>query len=139
MTPIGYVHIGNGPPLVEIESGIGNSGLLSHRASDSVRADDVIKSAGHLIGPFEVESALMTHPAVVEAAVVGEADADDLIKPKAFILCADGTAGDEALATELQQHVKDMLAPYKYPRWIEFVDDLPKTATGKIQRFKLRS
>jgi len=102
------------------------------------RSDDMLKVGGIWVSPFEVESALLGHDQVLEAAVVGEADADRLIKPKAFIVLKDG-AGDQALAGELQQFVKERLAPYKYPRWIEFVDELPKTATGKIQRFKLRA
>jgi benzoate-CoA ligase family protein len=101
------------------------------------RTDDMLKVGGIWVSPFEVESALMTHESVLEAAVVGHADKDNLIKPKAFVVLIGG-GGDDARAVELQQFVKDMLAPYKYPRWLEFVDDLPKTATGKIQRFKLR-
>jgi benzoate-CoA ligase len=80
----------------------------------------------------------MTHPAVLEAAVVGHADNDRLIKPKAYIVLKDGQFASDALTDELKAHVKGQLAPYKYPRWIEFRDGLPKTATGKIQRFKLR-
>jgi benzoate-CoA ligase len=86
-----------------------------------------------------VESALISHPAVLEAAVIGSPDADALIKPRAFVVLKPGREPGPALAAELQQHVKDFLAPYKYPRWIDFVPDLPKTATGKIQRFKLRA
>ncbi|MDA1098222.1 MAG: benzoate-CoA ligase family protein [Proteobacteria bacterium] len=101
------------------------------------RTDDMLKVGGIWVSPFEVESALMAHDSVLEAAVVGHGDSDGLIKPKAFIvLKAGGGDGDQAAA--LQQFVKDRLAPYKYPRWVEFVDELPKTATGKIQRFKLR-
>ncbi|MCY1054754.1 benzoate-CoA ligase family protein [Nannocystis sp. SCPEA4] len=103
------------------------------------RADDMLKVGGIWVSPFEVESALAAHPEVLEAAVVGHADADDLIKPKAFVVARDpGRAGPELVAA-LQQFVKDRLAPYKYPRWIEFVAELPKTATGKIQRFRLRA
>jgi len=102
------------------------------------RADDMLKVGGIWVSPFEVESALAAHPEVLEAAVVGHADADALIKPKAFVIARDpGRAGPELVA-ELQRFVKDRLAPYKYPRWIEFVAELPKTATGKIQRFRLR-
>jgi len=103
----------------------------------SGRSDDMLKVGGIWVSPFEVESALLAHDAVLEVAVVGEADEKDLIKPKAFIILNDG-AGSAALADELKAFVKDRLAPYKYPRWIDFVDELPKTATGKIQRFKLR-
>jgi benzoate-CoA ligase len=85
---------------------------------------------------FEVEASIMTHPAVLEAAVIGHDDEQGLTKPKAFVVTQPG----KSLTTdELKQHVKSQLAPYKYPRWVEFVDELPKTATGKIQRFKLRA
>jgi 4-hydroxybenzoate-CoA ligase/benzoate-CoA ligase len=102
------------------------------------RSDDMLKVGGIWVSPFEVESALMSHKDVLEAAVVGHADEADLIKPKAFVVLTRGE-GDGEKGVELQQFVKDMLAPYKYPRWVEFVDELPKTATGKIQRFKLRT
>jgi acyl-coenzyme A synthetase/AMP-(fatty) acid ligase len=99
----------------------------------------MLKVGGIWVAPFEVEAALMTHESVLEAAVVGQADEAQLIKPKAFVVLRPGLAGSPALAESLQAHVKSRLAPYKYPRWIEFVADLPKTATGKIQRFKLRA
>lgn len=102
------------------------------------RSDDMLKVSGIWVSPFEVESALLAHPKVLEAAVVAHGDTDDLIKPKAYVVLQADIAGDEALVGELQLFVKDRLAPYKYPRWIEFVAELPKTATGKIQRFKLR-
>ncbi len=102
------------------------------------RSDDMLKVGGIYVSPFEVEAALISHEAVLEAAVVAHADENNLIKPKAFVVLKAGGTGSEALADELKAHVKDTLAPYKYPRWIEFVDELPKTATGKIQRFKLR-
>jgi len=102
------------------------------------RSDDMLKVGGIWVSPFEVESALVAHDAVVEAAVVGQADDRDLIKPKAIVVLGAGAEETDALARELQEFVKDRLAPYKYPRWIEFRDELPKTATGKIQRFKLR-
>ncbi|HLZ70248.1 MAG TPA: benzoate-CoA ligase family protein [Dehalococcoidia bacterium] len=105
----------------------------------SGRADDMLRVSGHWVSPAEVEAALIAHPAVVEAAVVGKADADELIKPQAFVILREGVAPSEALAEELKVHVKATIAPYNYPRWIEFVADLPKTATGKIQRFKLRA
>jgi benzoate-CoA ligase len=102
------------------------------------RNDDMLKVSGLYVSPFEVEGALQTHAEVLECAVVAWLDADGLIKPKAFVvLKSEGNAGD-ALARALQDHVKSQLAPFKYPRWIEFRSDLPKTATGKIQRFKLR-
>jgi benzoate-CoA ligase len=103
------------------------------------RSDDMLKVSGMYVSPFEVEAALVTHPAVLEAAVVGHADEEGLIKPKAFIVLKAGQSASPALAAELQQHVKGMLAPYKDPRWVEFAAELPKTATGKIQRFKLRA
>lgn len=101
----------------------------------SGRSDDMLKVGGIYVSPFEVEACLMTHPAVLEVAVIGLADADQLVKPKAYVVLK---TGQSASAADLQAHVKQQLAPYKYPRWIEFVDELPKTATGKIQRFKLR-
>ncbi|MFZ4479793.1 MAG: benzoate-CoA ligase family protein [Rhodoferax sp.] len=103
------------------------------------RSDDMLKVGGIYVSPIEVESALITHPAVLEAAVIGRADGAMLVKPQAFVVLKSGFAATDALASELQQHVKSKLAPYKYPRWIEFIDELPKTATGKIQRFKLRA
>jgi benzoate-CoA ligase len=103
------------------------------------RSDDMLKVSGQYVSPFEVEAALMTHPDVLEVAVVGAADEQQLIKPKAFVVARAGVVASPALADTLRQHVKDRLAPFKYPRWIEFVPELPKTATGKIQRFKLRA
>lgn len=103
------------------------------------RADDMLKVSGIWVSPFEVESALVGHPAVLEAAVVACADGDGLIKPKAFVVLAPGHRADPALAAQLKAFVKDRLAPHKYPRWVEFVPDLPKTVTGKIQRFRLRA
>ncbi len=107
------------------------------------RRDDMLKVSGLYVSPFEVEGALATHPDVLEAAVVAWPDADTLIKPKAFVVLKDQTKvadaeARDAMSRALQEHVKTRLAPYKYPRWIEFRADLPKTATGKIQRFKLR-
>ncbi len=102
------------------------------------RADDMLKVGGIWVSPVEVENTLMGHPAVLEAAVVGHEDTDELVKPKAFVVLKDGHAASAALEAELKAFVKDKIAPYKYPRWIEFVPELPKTATGKIQRFKLR-
>jgi len=102
------------------------------------RADDMLRVSGPWVSPAEVEAALISHPDVVEAAVVGKADADELIKPQAFVILRDGIEPSDALAEELKTHVKSSIAPYNYPRWIEFVTDLPKTATGKIQRYKLR-
>jgi benzoate-CoA ligase len=101
----------------------------------SGRSDDMLKVSGIYVSPFEVESTLMQHEAVLEAAVIGKEDADGLTKTKAFVVLKAGKQVDEAA---LKAFVKDRLAPYKYPRFIEFVTELPKTATGKIQRFKLR-
>ncbi|MDI4239093.1 benzoate-CoA ligase family protein [Bradyrhizobium sp. Arg237L] len=101
------------------------------------RSDDMFKVSGIWVSPFEVESALITHPAVLEAAVVPEADPEGLLKPKAFVvLRAD--ANTDGLHEALKEYVKQKIGPWKYPRWIDVVESLPKTATGKIQRFKLR-
>jgi benzoate-CoA ligase len=100
------------------------------------RSDDMLKVSGIYVSPFEVEATLVQHPAVLEAAVIGVSDADGLTKTKAFVVLKPGGAATDA---ELKTFVKDRLAPYKYPRQIEFVQDLPKTATGKIQRFRLRA
>ena len=99
------------------------------------RNDDMLKVSGIYVSPFEVEGTLVQHPAVLEAAVIGKVDADGLTKTKAFVVLKPGQQATEA---ELQAFVKEKLAPYKYPRFIEFLPDLPKTATGKIQRFRLR-
>ena len=99
------------------------------------RNDDMLKVSGIYVSPFEVESTLMQHPAVLEAAVTDTRDAESLTKTKAYVVLKDGASTAEA---ELQSFIKTKLAPYKYPRFIEFVTELPKTATGKIQRFKLR-
>ena len=103
------------------------------------RADDMLKVGGIYVSPIEVESVLVSHPAVHEAAVVGREDSDHLVKPAAYLVLAGGFFPSDALTGELKAYVKSRLAPYKYPRWIEYVADLPKTATGKIQRFKLRA
>ena len=105
------------------------------------RADDMFKVSGIWVSPFEVESALISHPAVLEAAVIPASDPDGLLKPKAFVVLKAGALAGAAageLDGALKQHVKTTVGGWKYPRWIEFVDGLPKTATGKIQRFKLR-
>ncbi len=102
------------------------------------RTDDMLKVGGIWVSPVEVESALAGHPAVIECAVVGMPDADDLIKPKAWVVVAPGFEPSTGLAEELIAHCAREMAAYKRPRWIEFVANLPKTATGKIQRFKLR-
>jgi benzoate-CoA ligase family protein len=103
------------------------------------RSDDMLKVGGIWVSPVEVESTLISHPAVLESAVVGMTDQSELIKPKAFVTLKEGHAPSDALAQELIAYCAEKMAAYKRPRWIEFVSDLPKTATGKIQRFKLRS
>ena len=116
------------------------------RRSDGVyiycgRTDDMFKVSAIWVSPFEVEAALIAHPSVLEAAVVPAPDSNGLIKPKAFVVLKDGrdSGVHRALHDELKVHVKRTIGPWKYPRWIEFVDSLPKTATGKIQRYMLRS
>jgi 4-hydroxybenzoate-CoA ligase len=90
------------------------------------------------VSPFEVETALVSHEAVLEAAVIGKEDGDGLVKPKAFIVLKNGYCANEQLSELLRAHVKEHAGSWKYPRWIDFRSDLPRTATGKIQRFKLR-
>ena len=102
------------------------------------RSDDMLKVGGIWVSPFEVEEALIGHPAVLEAAVVGHPDSDGLIKPRAFVVLQQNVQRDPELAESLQNHVKQAVGVWKYPRWIEFCDGLPKTATGKIQRYRLR-
>jgi 4-hydroxybenzoate-CoA ligase len=103
------------------------------------RTDDMFKVSGIWVSPFEVESALVSHPSVLEAAVVPGEDMDGLLKPKAFVVLKDGQTDSSVLTEVLQQHVKEKAGAWKYPRWITYTDALPKTATGKIQRFKLRA
>jgi benzoate-CoA ligase len=103
------------------------------------RADDMLKVGGIWVSPVEVEATLIKHGAVLEAAVVGREDEEHLVKPHAFVVLKEAAQASPALGEELKAFVKDRIAPYKYPRWIDFVPELPKTATGKIQRFKLRS
>jgi benzoate-CoA ligase family protein len=102
------------------------------------RSDDMLKVSGVWVSPIEIENALIEHPEVMEAAVVGRADGDKLIKPMAFVVVRDHKPGSPQLAKELEDFVASRLAVYKRPRWVEFVNELPKTATGKIQRFRLR-
>ena len=102
------------------------------------RSDDMLKVSGMYVSPAEVEAALVAHEHVLEAAVVGAPDENDLTKPKAFVVVKPGVSADGELAGALEAHVRGLLAPFKCPRWYAFLDDLPKTATGKIQRFKLR-
>jgi benzoate-CoA ligase len=102
----------------------------------SGRSDDMLKVSGMYVSPFEVEATLAQHPAVLESAVIGKVDDEGLVKSKAFVVLREG---EQASEDEIKAFVKERLAPYKYPRYIEFVDELPKTATGKIQRFRLRA
>jgi 4-hydroxybenzoate-CoA ligase len=102
------------------------------------RRDEMLKVGGVWVSPFEVEEALIAHPAVLEAAVVGKEDRDGLTKPCAFVVLNVQPQDRDALGVQLKEHVKQRIGVWKYPRWIEFVDGLPKTATGKIQRFRLR-
>jgi len=104
----------------------------------SGRSDDMLKVSGQYVSPFEVEATLVQHPAVLEAALIGVTDENGLTRPKAFVVLKDRAQAGEALGEELKQFVKQRLAPHKYPRMLEFIDELPKTATGKIQRFRLR-
>lgn len=103
------------------------------------RADDLIKSSGYRIGPFEVESALIQHPAVLECAITSVPDDIRGAIVKATVVLAPGHTGSDALVTELQEHVKKVTAPYKYPRIIEFATELPKTISGKIRRVAIRN
>ncbi len=103
------------------------------------RRDDMLKVGGVYVAPFEVEGALLSHPDVLEAAVVAWPDDDKLIKPKAFVVLKPACDATDDTARALQEHCRQRLATFKYPRWVEFRKDLPKTATGKIQRFKLRA
>ena len=103
------------------------------------RTNDMLKVGGIWVSPVEVEACLIEHPAVLECAVVGATDDENLVKPKAFVVLKRGYTADDKLQKDLKEYVKKTLAHYKYPRWIEFVDDLPKTATGKLKRFELRA
>jgi benzoate-CoA ligase family protein len=102
------------------------------------RTDDMLKVGGIWVSPVEVEASIIEHPAVLECAVVAAVDEEDLVKPKAYIVLQSGIQASPAVEKGIKEHVKKSLAHYKYPRWIEFVDDLPKTATGKLKRFELR-
>jgi 4-hydroxybenzoate-CoA ligase len=98
----------------------------------------MFKVSGMWVSPFDVEAALLSHEAVLEAAVVGHEDADGLTKPKAFLVLKDGYVADAALLEAIKRHVKERAGPWKYPRWFDIRQELPKTPTGKTQRFKLR-
>jgi benzoate-CoA ligase len=98
----------------------------------------MLKVSGQFVSPFEVEATLVKHPAVLEAAVIGTPDENGITRSKAFVVLKPGQSPSAALESELKAFVKGELAPHKYPRLLEFIEELPKTATGKIQRFKLR-
>ncbi|OPY88564.1 MAG: Benzoate--CoA ligase [Syntrophus sp. PtaU1.Bin208] len=120
-----------------------NSGDKYYKDADgfffpSGRADDMLKVGGIWVSPLEVENCLRENAAVMECAVVGAMDDENLVKPKAFVVLNQGFAPSPELEKELKTWVLDRLAKFKYPRWVVFIDALPKTATGKIQRFKLR-
>src|SRR5262249_38262022 len=102
------------------------------------RGDDMLKVSGLYVSPFEVEAALAEHAAVVDAALIRVTDRDGLMRPKAFVVLKNAADANERLADELKTFVKERLAPYKYPRLIEFLTELPKTATGKLRRVELR-
>jgi benzoate-CoA ligase len=102
------------------------------------RSDDMLKCSGVWVSPIEIEAVLIEHPAVQEAAVIGRKDEDELLKPAAYVLLKNGSTGTADLGRELQEFVLSRLPVFKRPRWVEFVDELPKTATGKLQRYKLR-
>ena len=126
-----------------VEDGWLNTGDTYYRNGDGYyvycgRSDDMLKVGGIWCSPVEIEGRLIEHPRVLEAAVVGRADADDLIKPEAFVVLKESCDASDDLADELLEHCKSGLARYKYPRWVNFVEDLPKTATGKVQRYRLR-
>jgi acyl-coenzyme A synthetase/AMP-(fatty) acid ligase len=132
-------YLGEDPPA----SGVWRTGDRVRQDDDGFlyfegRADDVIISAGYRIGPFEVESALVAHPAVAEAAVVAAADDERGAIVRAVVVLRDGSAPSDALAAELQEHVKATTAPYKYPRRVDFAAALPKTSSGKVKRALLR-
>lgn len=132
-----------GTPIASFIGGWTKSGDKYARSRDGYftyagRVDDMLRVSGQYVSPFEVETALMQHSAVLEAAVIGTLDAEGLTKAKAFVVLKNGTTADAVLKDELQTFVKAKLAPHRYPRLLEFVAELPKTATGKIQRFKLR-
>ena len=127
-----------------LEDGWLNTGDMYHQDADGYfvndgRGDDMLKVGGMWCSPIEVEGQLIKHPKVLEAGVVGHKDEDGMVKPQAFVVLTNPADASAALEEELRQHCKDGLAHYKYPRWIDFVDSLPKTITGKIQRFKLRA
>lgn len=98
----------------------------------------MIKAGGIWVSPIEVENVLLSHPLIAECGVIGMEDVDGLLKPKAYVVLKNGNPPSDELSRELKEYVKSKIAPYKYLRWIEYIQELPKTSTGKLQRFKLR-
>jgi 2-aminobenzoate-CoA ligase len=142
--PTGCRYLADDRQAVYVQGGWNITGDLYTRDTDGYftyvsRADDLIVSSGYNIAAPEVENALLMHPSVAEVAVVGAPDADRGTIVAAFVRCAEGYTGSDALVAELQDHVKATIAPYKYPRLIEFVPELPKTVTGKLQRHRLKA
>jgi benzoate-CoA ligase family protein len=152
---IGTLHVRGGSTAIEywnnpekaantmLEGGWLNTGDMYHQDEEGYfvnggRGDDMLKVGGLWCSPFEIEARLIEHGKVLEAAIVGRADPDGLIKPEAFVVLNDAGDAGQALEEDLREHCKSALDHYKYPRWFNFVEDLPKTATGKIQRFRLR-
>ncbi|WP_417466073.1 AMP-binding protein [Kordiimonas sp.] len=141
--PTGCRYMADDRQRTYVQGGWNITGDTYHQSEDGyftfiARSDDMIVSSGYNIGGPEVEAALLAHDGVAECAVIGVPDDDRGQIVKAFVVAAKGYMGDGALAATLQAHVKNTIAPYKYPRAIEFIDELPKTQTGKLQRFKLR-
>jgi 2-aminobenzoate-CoA ligase len=142
--PTGCRYLADERQSVYVQGGWNITGDLYEMDADGYftyvsRSDDLIVSSGYNIAAPEVENALLLHPAVAEVAVIGVPDADRGMVVKAFVRCGEGYSGTDALVTKLQDHVKTTIAPYKYPRSIEFVAELPKTVTGKVQRHRLKS
>ncbi|MGZ8407283.1 MAG: AMP-binding enzyme, partial [Caulobacteraceae bacterium] len=141
--PTGCRYLADARQLAYVVDGWNVTGDIYRRDKDGYywfvsRADDMIISAGYNIGAPEVEQAILTHPAVSETAVIGELDDERGQIVKAFVVLHEPEAASEALRKDIQDHVKTVIAPYKYPRALEFVAELPKTETGKLQRFRLR-
>ena len=141
--PTGCRYLADPRQKVYVENGWNITGDTFRRDEDGyfwfhARSDDMIISSGYNIGAPEVEEAVLTHPDVLECAVVGVPDEARGAVVKAFVVVREGVSRNDELASEIQVQVKSVIAPYKYPRIVEFVDALPRTATGKVQRFRLR-
>jgi 2-aminobenzoate-CoA ligase len=142
--PTGCRYLADGRQAAYVQDGWNLTGDVYRLDEDGyfwfvARADDMIISSGYNIGAPEVENALLRHPAVAEAAVIGVPDPERGQIVKAFVILNAGHAASDNLRTALQDHVKTVIAPYKYPRALDFVDTLPKTQTGKLQRFRLKA